>query len=108
MSNKEVHGLKDRHGLKDCVSANGVQDLAKEPVMNCFNKTFRLATGARIICLCKFQHVTNWNVYTLSTCCIGDFALSGHCQGQMVDPIGVGGVITLNKTNLKRILVISN
>lgn len=107
MSNKEVHGLKDRHGLKDCVSANGVQDLAKEPVMNCFNKTFGLAARARIIRLCKFQRVTDRNVYALSTCCIGDFALSGHCQGQTADPIGVGGVVTLNKTNLKRIRVIS-
>lgn len=90
------------HGLKDCVGANSVQDLAKEPMVNCVDKTFRLAPGIRVTCLSQLHRVTDRNVGALRTCCVRDFALSGHCQGQTVDPVGVRGVIVLNKIDLNR------
>ena len=90
------------HGLKDCVSTNSVQDLTKELMMNCVDKTFRLASRVRVTCLSQLHHVTDQNVCILRTCCIRDFALSDHCQGQMVDPIGIRGVIVLNKIDLNR------
>ena len=88
------------HGLKDCVGANSVQDLAKEPMVNCVNKTFRLTPGVRVTSLTQLHHVTDQNVCVLRTCCVRDFALGSHCQDQTVNPVGVRGVIVLKEIDL--------
>lgn len=86
--------------LNNGVRANGIQNLAQKPVMNCLNKALRFASGVGIACSSKFQDIANRKQDILEACSIINLALGGHHLGHT--SWHIRNVLMVNKPYLKK------